>query len=189
MPDYFYDDDYTPRVNPLNHLRERRIVPLYGAIDDAKAYEVTLELMCLDEESHAPIFLLINSPGGSVSAGFAIIDCMNSLASEVHTRATGTAASMAAVVLACGTKGERTATPHADIMVHQPLQNGLGGQASDIAIAANEIMRKRKKLNALLAEQTGRSIDEIEQATDRNNWLSAEDAVEFGIVDRVSNTI
>ena len=162
---------------------------LYGAIDDARAYEATLQLMCLDIDSHAPIRLLINSPGGQVSSGFAIIDCMDALSSEVRTCATGIAASMAAVILACGAPGHRTASPNADIMIHQPLQNGLSGQAADIDIAARAILRKRKLLDELLAEKTGKSIRDVEQATDRNTWLSPEEAVEFGLIDGIELAI
>lgn len=189
MSDYFYSESSTPHCSPLQRLYDNRIVALYGPIDDAQAYRVTVELMCLDEESHAPILLLINSPGGSISAGFAIIDTMNTLGSAVYTRAVGMAASMAAVVLAMGTHGERSVMPNAEVLIHQPLmQGGVSGQATDIAIAAEAIIKKRTRLNILLAEATGRTVDEIAKATDRDNWMTAQEAIEFGIADRIVKT-
>lgn len=185
MPSYFYGEGDLIHLSPQELLRERRIVTIFGPIDDAMSYQTTTNLMVLEEESHAPINIIINSPGGSVSAGLAIIDSMHAMKCEVCTRATGLAASMAAIILACGTRGKRTATPNTDIMIHQPLQNGLGGQASDIAIAADALIKKRAQLNNLLAQATRKDIAEIEQATDRNKWLTASEAADFGLIDYV----
>ena len=144
-----------------------------------------MQLRYLDRSSSDPVTLLINSPGGSVSNGMAIIDFMRGMRSPVRTHALGVAASMAAVILACGEPGFRPAAPHADILVHQPV-SGISGRASAIEIAARSIIRKKEMLADVLAEATGRELEAIEAATDRDTWLTPDEAKTFGITDRVS---
>ncbi|MDE6613062.1 MAG: ATP-dependent Clp protease proteolytic subunit, partial [Clostridia bacterium] len=128
--------------------------------------------------------LYINSPGGSVSAGLAIYDTMNYIKSDVSTICIGMAASMGAFLLSCGAKGKRFALPNSEIMIHQPL-GGAQGQASDIKIAAEHILRTKQKLNTILAQNSGRALAEIERDTDRDNYMSAQQALEYGLIDRV----
>lgn len=175
----------TEYVGLPTHLYAKRAVFLTGPIDDELAECVVMQLLSL--EGADPATIVINSPGGSVSAGLAIVDAMEAAPYPVRTHVLGRAASMAATILACGEPGHRTAAPHADVLIHQPLMYGQGGQASDIAIAAAAVLKTRDRLNGLLACKTGKSPEEIEAATDRDNWMSAEEAVGFGIADRVAH--
>ena len=146
---------------------------------------IVAQLLFLESvDPNKDIQLYINSPGGSVSAGFAIFDTINYIKPDVSTICIGMAASMGAFLLACGTKGKRFALPNADIMIHQP-SGGAQGQASDIQINAEKILKIRHKLNKILADNTGQPLDKIERDTDRDYWLSAEEAVEYGLIDRV----
>ena len=170
---------------PESELYAERTVFLTGAVTDELAESVICQLAWLSRVGSQPIALVIDSPGGSVSAGLAIVDMMKGIECEVRTHALGMAASMAAIILACGQKGARTVSPLSDVLIHQPLMGGMGGQASDIALAAESIVRKKRQLNKLLAEATGKTDREIEAATDRNNRMSSEEAVAFGLADSV----
>ena len=166
-------------------LLEERIIFLTGEINDAVANTVVAQLLYL--EAKAPqkdITIYINSPGGSVSAGLAIYDTMNYISCDVVTICIGMAASMGAFLLSSGTKGKRYSLPSSEIMIHQPL-GGAQGQASDIKIQAEHILKTKKKLNEILAKNTGKSYDEIERDTDRDNFLSAEEGVAYGIIDKI----
>jgi len=168
-----------------SRLLEDRIIFLSGEIDDAVANTVVAQLIYLEaKDLSKDISLYINSPGGSVSAGLAIYDTMNYIKCDVSTICIGMAASMGAFLLSSGAKGKRFALPNSEIMIHQPL-GGAQGQASDIKIAADHILRTKKKLNNILALNTGRSIEEIERDTDRDNYLSAEEARAYGLIDTV----
>ena len=168
-----------------SRLLDDRIIFLSGEIDDAVANTVVAQLIFLEaKDPSKDICLYINSPGGSVSAGLAIYDTMNYIKCDVSTICIGMAASMGAFLLSSGTKGKRYALPNSEIMIHQPL-GGAQGQASDIAIAANHIIKTKKKLNNILSVNTGRPIEEIERDTDRDNYLSAEEAKAYGLIDTV----
>lgn len=168
-----------------SRLLDDRIIFLSGEINDAVANTVVAQLIFLEaKDPSKDICLYINSPGGSVSAGLAIYDTMNYIKCDVSTICIGMAASMGAFLLSSGTKGKRYALPNSEIMIHQPL-GGAQGQASDIAIAANHILKTKKKLNDILSVNTGRPIEEIERDTDRDNYLSAEEAKAYGLIDTV----
>lgn len=168
-----------------SRLLEDRIIFLTGEINDAVADTVVAQLIYLEaKDPNKDICLYINSPGGSVTAGLAIYDTMNYIKCDVSTICIGLAASMGAFLLSSGTKGKRFALANGEIMIHQPL-GGAQGQASDIQIAANHIIKTKKKLNAILAQNTGRAIEEIERDTDRDNYLSAEEAKAYGLIDTV----
>ena len=169
---------------PESELFAERTVAISGPINADTAVAAVAQLRYLDRNSSDPVTLLVNSPGGSVSDGMAIIDFMRGMRSPIRTHALGIAASMAAIILACGEPGFRSAAPHADILVHQPM-SGISGQASDIEIAARSIIRKKEMLAGLLAEVTGRSLEVIEAATDRDTWLTPDEAKSFGVIDRV----
>lgn len=165
-------------------LIKTRTVFLYGEINAAAAYEVGCRLKYLDFiDQHEPITLEINSPGGEVSSGLAIIDTMNCIGAPVRVVVCGMAASMAALIVASGSKGMRGALPNSNIMIHQPL-GGLGiSQASDIDIYAKNIVRTKRLLNGILADACGKDISEIENDTDRDYYLNAREALEYGIID------
>jgi ATP-dependent Clp protease protease subunit len=158
---------------------------LSGPIDDNVANSVIAQLLFLDaQDPEKDIFIYINSPGGSVSAGLAIYDTMNFIKADVQTIVLGMAASMGSFLLSAGTKGKRFALPNAEIMIHQPL-GGAQGQATEIEIAARHILNTRERLNKILAENTGQDIEIIEKDTDRDNFMSAEEAKEYGLIDEV----
>ena len=166
-------------------LLEERIIFITGEIDDATANTVVAELLYLEHtDSTKDISIYINSPGGSVTAGLAIYDTMNFIKCDVSTICVGMAASMGAFLLSSGTKGKRYALPSSEIMIHQPL-GGAQGQASDIKIQAEHILEIKKKLNLILAANTGKPVEQVEKDTDRDNYLSAEDALAYGIIDKV----
>ena len=168
-----------------SRLLRERVIFLVGPINDHSANLVMAQLLFLESENpDKDISLYINSPGGSVSAGLAIFDTMRFIKSDVSTLCCGLAASMGAFLLAAGQKGKRFALPNSRIMIHQPL-GGVSGQASDIEIHAREILFLRERLNSLLAENTGQPIEKIARDTDRDNFLSADDAVSYGLVDKV----
>ncbi len=168
-----------------SRLLDDRIVFLTGPIDDALANTVVAQLLYLEgKDPTKDICLYINSPGGSVSAGLAIYDTMNYIKCDVSTICIGMAASMGAFLLSSGTKGKRYALPNSEIMIHQPL-GGASGQASDIKIHAEHILRTKAKLNRILAENSGNDIATIERDTDRDNFLSAEEARAYGLIDKV----
>ena len=168
-----------------SRLLNDRIVMLSDEVNDATASLIVAQMLYLEaQDPDKDIYFYINSPGGSVSAGLAIFDTMNFIKCDVSTICIGMAASMGAFLLAAGAKGKRMALPNSEIMIHQPL-GGTRGQASDIKIHADHILRTREKLNAILAERTGKPIEIIEKDTDRDNFLTAEAAAEYGLIDKV----
>ncbi len=168
-----------------SRLLEDRIIFLTGEINDAVANTIVAQLVYLENKDPGKeISLYINSPGGSISAGMAIYDTMNFISCDVCTICIGMAASMGAFLLSSGAKGKRYALPNSEIMIHQPL-GGTQGQASDIKIHAEHILKIRDKMNAILSENTGKSVEQIARDTDRDNYLSANEALEYGIVDRI----
>ena len=171
----------------FSRLLKNRIILLSGEIDDNLANTVVAELLYLDSLSHDDISIYINSPGGNVTSGFAIYDTMNFIKSDVSTICLGIAASMAAFLLSSGKKGKRYALPNSEVMIHQPL-GGASGQATEIKIAAEHILNTKKKLNDILAKNTGKSIKQIENDTDRDNYLSADDAKDYGLIDKILTT-
>lgn len=168
-----------------SRLLKERVIFLVGQVEDYMANLVVAQLLFLESENpDKDIHLYINSPGGSVTAGMAIYDTMQFIKADVSTMCIGQAASMGSLLLTAGAKGKRFCLPHSRVMIHQPL-GGFQGQASDIDIHAREILSIREKLNQILSNHTGQSVDKIQQDTDRDNFLSAEDAVEYGLVDQV----
>ena len=168
-----------------SRLLKDRIIMLGSQIDDNVANSIVSQLLFLQaQDAEKDIYLYFNSPGGSVTAGFAIYDTIQHIKPDVQTICIGMAASMGSFLLAAGAKGKRFALPNAEVMIHQPL-GGAQGQATEIEIAANHILKTRAKLNKILAERTGQSIEKIEKDTDRDNFLSAEEAKEYGLVDHV----
>ncbi|AQL56686.1 ATP-dependent Clp endopeptidase proteolytic subunit ClpP [Abyssicoccus albus] len=168
-----------------SRLLKDRIIMLGSAIDDNVANSVVSQLLFLQaQDSEKDIYLYINSPGGSVTAGMAIYDTIQHIKPDVQTICVGLAASMGSFLLAAGTKGKRYALPNAEVMIHQPL-GGAQGQASDIDIAARHILKTREKLNNILAERTGQDLSVIEKDTDRDNFMTAEQAKEYGLIDDV----
>jgi len=171
-----------------SRLLKDRIIFMGTAIDDQVSNLIIAQLLYLEAEGpEKDIHLYINSPGGSVSAGLAIYDTLRYIKPEIETICVGQAASMAALILAAGTKGKRFALPHSRIMIHQPM-GGFSGQASDIDIHAKEILRLKGDLNRILSEATGQDLDRIETDTDRDFFMSGSQAVEYGIVDTVIST-
>lgn len=168
-----------------SRLLDDNIIMLDGEVTDESASLCVAQLLYLSAKDEAKdINMYINSPGGSVSAGLAIIDTMNLIPNDVNTIATGLAASMGAMILLSGTKGKRNALPHAEVMIHQPL-GGAQGQATDIAIRANHILRTRETLYSMMSNATGKDIDEIAEACERDNFLTAEEARDFGLIDHI----
>ncbi len=168
-----------------SRLLNDRIIFLSDEVNDVTASLVVAQLLYLEaQDPDKDIYLYINSPGGSISSGMAIYDTMNYIKCDVSTICVGMAASMGAFLLSSGTPGKRYALPNAEIMIHQPL-GGARGQASDIKIQADHILRIREKLNKMLSEQTGKPLDIIERDTDRDNYMSAEEAKEYGLIDKV----
>ncbi len=168
-----------------SRLLKERIIFLGDEVNDVTASLVIAQLLFLEsEDSTKDISFYINSPGGSVSAGWGIYDTMNYIKCDVSTICVGMAASMGAFLLAGGTKGKRFALPNSEIMIHQPL-GGAQGQATDIQITAEHILRTKERLNRILAEDTGKSLEEIARDTERDNWMTAEEAKEYGLIDQV----
>ena len=168
-----------------SRLLKERIIFLVGQVEDHMANLVVAQMLFLESENpDKDIYLYINSPGGSVTAGLSIYDTMQFIKPDVSTLCIGQAASMGALLLAGGHAGKRYALPHARTMIHQPL-GGFQGQASDIVLHAKEIVEVRERLNKILAEHTGKSVDEIQSDTDRDNFMNAETSVEYGLIDKV----
>jgi ATP-dependent Clp protease protease subunit len=168
-----------------SRLLKDRIIFLGGPIDDNLANIVIAQLLFLESEGpKKDITMYINSPGGSVSAGLAILDTMNFVQSDVSTVCVGLAASAAAVILSAGKKGKRFTLPNSEIMIHQPMA-GVEGQATDIAITAKQILKIKEKLNHILAKQTGKSVTQVEKDSDRDYFMSAEEACKYGLVDQI----
>lgn len=175
-------EQYTPQF-ALDH----GIVNITGEITAESAERVVNQILYLDKLGHDPIIIMIDSPGGSVSAGFKIYDTINSVSARVRTIAVGLAASMGAFLLSSGSKGERMAYPNADIMIHQPL-GGMEGQASDIEIRWKHMQRIKLKLNRILAENTGKPVEVITADTDRDYYMTAEEALSYGLIDSIVPT-
>jgi len=170
------------------YLAKGRKLFLWGGVDDESAEKLVKQMLYLDSLSHDDIYLFINSPGGVISSGLALLDCMNSITSDVVTVCAGQAASMGAVLLCAGKKGKRYAWPNARIMIHQPLIHGeMVAPASDLQIQAEEMLRIRKVLNSIIGEACGKTDAVIEKDTDRDNFMNAEEAVAYGLVDAVKN--
>ena len=168
-----------------SRLLKERIIFLVGAVDENTANLVIAQMLFLESENpDKDINFYINSPGGSIAAGFAIYDTMQFIKPDVSTQCVGMAASMGAFLLAAGAKGKRFALPNSTVLIHQPL-GGFQGQASDIAIHAKYILALRERLNRLLAQHTGKPIDQIERDTDRDNFLTPVEALEYGLIDKV----
>ena len=173
-------------VDIYTRLGVERILFLGSEVNDAVANSLVAQMLYLDsEDSGKPIYLYINSPGGSVTAGLAIYDTIQYVKSDVVTICVGLAASMGAFLLAAGTKGKRVALPHSRIMIHQPLGGTSRRQASDIEIEAREILRMKEMLNRSLSDMSGQSFEKIEKDTDRDYFLSAQEAKDYGLIDRV----
>lgn len=171
----------------FSRLLNDRIIVLSDEVNSATASVVVAQLLFLDsQDSEKDIFLYINSPGGSITDGMAIYDTMQYVKADVSTICVGMAASMGAFLLAGGAKGKRIALPHSEILIHQPLiGGGLGGQCTDIKIHSDHLVRTRELLNKLLSENTGRSLEEIERDTERDHYMTAQEALDYGIVDRI----
>lgn len=167
-----------------SRLLKDRIIILNGEINDSLSNSVVAQLLYLDSLGNDDISLYINSPGGSISAGMAIYDTMNFIKSDVSTICIGMCASMAAFLLSSGSKGKRFALPNSEVMIHQPL-GGAEGQATEIKIAAEHIIKVRKKLNKILAKNTGKNLLKIEKDTERDNYMDADCALEYGLIDKV----
>ncbi|MEC4721832.1 ATP-dependent Clp endopeptidase proteolytic subunit ClpP [Noviherbaspirillum sp. CPCC 100848] len=171
-----------------SRLLKERVIFMVGPVNDQMANLIVAQLLFLESENpDKDISLYINSPGGSVSAGMAIFDTMQFIKPDVSTLCTGLAASMGAFLLAAGAKGKRFSLPNSRIMIHQPL-GGAQGQASDIEIQAREILYLRERLNTILAEKTGRDVEQIAKDTDRDNFMSAAQAADYGLIDKVLTT-
>ncbi len=169
----------------FSRLLNDRIIFLCDEVNDTTASLVVAQLLYLEaQDADKDISLYINSPGGSISAGMAIFDTMNFIKCDVSTICIGMAASMGAFLLAAGTKGKRIALPNSEIMIHQPL-GGMQGQASDIKIHADHILRIKDKMNTILAERTGQDIETIRRDTDRDNYMTAQQALEYGLIDKI----
>ncbi|MGA5227231.1 MULTISPECIES: ATP-dependent Clp protease proteolytic subunit [Streptomyces] len=168
----------------MHRLMDERIIMLGQEVDDAGSNAICSQLLLLAGDSPRDISLYINSPGGSVTAGMAIYDTMNYIENDVVTVAMGTAASMGQFLLTAGTPGKRIVLPHAEILMHQPSA-GLGGSASDIKIHAERLIRVKKRMIDITAQHTGRTVEEIKRDSDRDRWFSADEAVEYGLADRV----
>ena len=163
---------------------ESRVIHMVGEVTDEMAASVVAQLLHLASTGEDDIYLYINSPGGSVSAGMAIYDTMQYIAPDVATVCLGRAASMGAMILSGGAKGKRMILPHGEVMIHQP-SGGMSGQASELLIAAEHIKETKQMLNELLSENCGRELDQVVQDTERDHWMRAEEALEYGIVDSV----
>jgi ATP-dependent Clp protease protease subunit len=168
-----------------SRLLKDRIIMLSGQVTDDLANSIISQLLFLDaQDSEKDIYLYINSPGGSVTAGLAIYDTMNFVKADVQTIVMGMAASMGSFLLTAGKKGKRFALPNAEIMIHQPL-GGAQGQATEIEIAARHILKTRERLNNILAERTGQPLEVIEKDTDRDNFMTAQEAKDYGLIDQI----
>ena len=168
-----------------SRLLKDRIIMVSGPIQDDMANAIIAQLLFLDaQDPEKDIYMYINSPGGSVTAGLAIYDTMNFIKEDVQTIAMGLAASMGSFLLTAGAKGKRYALPNAEILIHQPL-GGAQGQATEIEIAARQILKTRERLNKILAKQTGQKLSRIEKDTDRDNYMTAQEALEYGLIDAI----
>lgn len=185
VPTIIEKSNYGERAYDIySRLLKDRIILLSGEIDDISANTIIAQLLYLDSQNNEKINLYINSPGGSVTAGMAIYDTMNYIKSDVSTICIGIAASMGAFLLSSGKKGLRFSLPNSEVMIHQPL-GGTQGQATEIKIHAEHILKTRDKLNSILAKNTKKTLHQIELDTERDNFLSADEALEYGIIDKI----
>lgn len=168
----------------FSRLLKERIILLNGEINDSLSNVVVAELLYLDSINHDDISIYINSPGGSITSGMAIYDTMNFIKSDVSTICIGMAASMGAFLLSCGTKGKRYILPNSEVMIHQPL-GGVQGQATEIKIAAERILKLKKKLNSILSKNCNQPLEKIEQDTERDYFMDAEESLKYGIIDKI----
>lgn len=172
-----------------SRLLKDRVIILGSEIDDELANSIVAQLLFLtSEDSEKDISIYINSPGGSVSAGFAILDTMNFVKPDIQTICTGLAASMASIILTSGAKGKRLSLPDSEVLIHQPL-GGARGQASDIEISARHILKTKDKLNRIIADTSGQPLEKVKQDTDRDHFLSAEEAKDYGLVDKIIDSL
>ncbi len=181
--------DY-PFFTPLDQrIYESRIVQISGPVSSQLAHQVNRQLLALEREAaDRPIYLYVNSPGGEVTSGFAIYDTARFIQPEIYTLVTGLAASMGSIIALAAEKKNRLALPNAKFLIHQPLISGvLQGSASELEIHAKDIIKTKRRINELYAEETGRTVEEVEAATDRDNWLDASEALEFGLISRIVN--
>ena len=168
-----------------SRLLKDRIIMLTGPVEDNMANSIIAQLLFLDAQDNTKdIYLYVNTPGGSVSAGLAIVDTMNFIKSDVQTIVMGMAASMASVLASSGTKGKRFALPNSEILIHQP-SGGAQGQQTEIEIVAEEILKTRKKINQILADNSGQTVEKLNHDTERDNYLSAQEAKEYGLIDDI----
>jgi ATP-dependent Clp protease, protease subunit len=185
VPYRFPGDPYTQWINIYERLSLERIIFLSGEVTDGLANSIIARLLYMDsEDQNKDVFIYINSPGGSVTAGLSIYDTMQHVKSPIVTICVGLAASMGSFLLTAGAPGKRLALPHSRIMIHQP-SGGTRGQASDIEIEAREILRIRRQLNGIYAERTGQTLEKIEKDMDRDYFMSAQEAKDYGLIDRV----
>ena len=185
VPTVIEKSNYGERAYDIySRLLKDRIIILSGEINDVMSNSVVAQLLYLDGMNHDDISIYINSPGGSITAGMAIYDTMGFVKSPISTICIGMAASMASVLLASGDKGKRFILPNSEVMIHQPL-GGVNGQATEIKIVADRILYLRNKLNKILSDKTGKDISEIEKDTERDYYLNASDALEYGLVDKI----
>ena len=169
-----------------SRLLKDRIIMVNGPVEDTMANAIVAQLLFLDaQDSTRDIQLYVNSPGGSVTSGLAIIDTMNFIKSDVSTIVLGMAASMGAMIQMSGTKGKRFALPNAEIMIHQPLSGGISGQATDIDISARHILKTRERLNNMISQATGQTVEQVQLDTERDNFMDAERALEYGLIDAI----
>jgi len=177
-------EDFNPFKQAEEFFAKGRKVFLWGGVDDESAEKLVKRLLWLDSENHDDITMFINSPGGVISSGLAVYDAMQAIKSDVRTVVCGQAASMGAVLLTAGAKGKRFAWPHARVMIHQPLIHGeIVAPASDIQIQAEEMLRIRFVLNQILSKHSGKTMDQIQADTDRDNFMTADEAVAYGLID------
>ncbi len=185
IPNVLEKESNSERVYDLySRLLKDRIIFISDEINDSSANIIVSELLYLDSINHDDISIYINSPGGSITSGMAIYDTMNYIKSDVSTICVGMAASMGAFLLSSGTKGKRYILPNSEVMIHQPL-GGVQGQATEIKIAANRILKLKDKLNKILSKNTNQDIKTIENDTERDNFMDANEALEYGIVDKI----
>ncbi len=185
IPTVIEKSNHGERVYDIySRLLKDRIIILSDEINDNNANSIVAQLLYLDSLNHDDIHLYINSPGGSITAGMAIYDTMNVIESDVSTICIGMSASMAAFLLSSGTKGKRFGLPNSEVMIHQPL-GGAQGQATEIKIAAERILKLKDKLNKILSKNTGQKLEIIEQDTERDNFMTAKEAKEYGIIDDI----
>jgi len=175
----------TKEQNPYNKLFEERIVFLGAPVDDTSANDIITQLLALESMDERPISLYINSPGGSLTAMMAIYDTMQSIGPQIETTCLGQAASAAAVLLAAGAQGKRTALPNARLLIHQPSTEGSQGMSSDLEIQAQEILRLRAQMEMIIARHTGRSEDQVRQDIERDTFLTASEARDYGLIDEI----